>query len=45
MIRAISNKKAINDLRAEIQALRDENKVVISEIRSISEALSEERKT
>ena len=41
---AISNKKAINDLRAEIQALRDENKVVISEIRSISEALNEERK-
>jgi len=42
---AVLNKKAIDDLRAEIQALRDENKVVISEIRSISEALSEERKT
>lgn len=42
---AISNKKAINDLRAEIQALRDENRVVISEIKSISEALSENRKT
>lgn len=41
---AISNKKAINDLRAEIQALRDENKVIISEIRSMSEALSEDRK-
>jgi len=41
---AISNKKEIDDLRAEIQALRDENKVVISEVRSICEALNEDRK-
>jgi voltage-gated potassium channel len=41
---AISNKKAIDDLRAEIQALRDENKVVISEVRSISGALNKDRK-
>ena len=41
---AILNKKAIDDLRAEIQALRNENKVVISEVRSISEALNERRK-
>jgi voltage-gated potassium channel len=38
------NKKAIDDLRDEIQALRDENKIAISEIRSISEALNEHRK-
>ncbi len=41
---AVLNKRAIDDLRAEIQALRDENKVVISEVRSISEALNEDRK-
>lgn len=41
---SISNKKAIDDLRADIQALRDENKVMISEIRSISKALYEDLK-
>jgi voltage-gated potassium channel len=41
---AIPNKKEIDDLRAEIQALRNENKVVISEVRSISEALNGDRK-
>lgn len=41
---AISNKKAIDDLRAEIRALRDENGAVISEVRSISGALNEDRK-
>ena len=41
---AVLNKKTIDDLRAEIQALRDENKAVISEVRSISEALNEDRK-
>ena len=38
------NKKAIDDLRDEIQALREENKIAIFEIRSISEALNEHRK-
>jgi len=41
---ATSNKNAINDLRAEIQALRHENRIAISEIRSISQALNEHRK-
>ena len=41
---AISKQKAIADLRVEIQALRDENKVMISEVRSISEALNADRK-
>ena len=41
---AVSNKKSIDDLRAEIQALRNENKVVFAEVRSISEALNEDRK-
>jgi len=41
---AISNKRAIDDLRAEIQVLRDENKMVITEVRSISGALNEDRK-
>lgn len=40
---ALLNKKDINDLRAEIRALRDENKVVISEVRSMSKALNEDR--
>jgi voltage-gated potassium channel len=37
---AAENKKAIDSLRAEVSALRDENRVMISEIRSISEALN-----
>lgn len=41
---AILSKKDIDDLRAEIQALRDENKGVISEVRATSEALNEDRK-
>ena len=35
-----ANKRAIDDLRAEVQALRDENRVMMSELKSISEALN-----
>lgn len=41
---AVLNKMTIDDLRAEIQALRDENRAVISEVRSISDALNEYHK-
>ena len=41
---AILNKQAIDDLRAEIQALRNENQVMISEVRSISDALNKDLK-
>ncbi|HWQ18844.1 MAG TPA: hypothetical protein VN455_03645, partial [Methanotrichaceae archaeon] len=41
---AAASKKAIDDLRAEVQALRDENKVTISEIRSLFEALNKDMK-
>lgn len=39
-----ANKRALDDLRAEILALKEENRAMISEIRSLSEALNSDLK-